>query len=219
MAAHLALAPCIDPAVCVHHLPAARRDCVSSGSRCCGGSAIDNGATGGAAGHAGIAHRRQRATDTGLRRGNQPTAYRRLLAPEEPTHEARDDCDEDNQFPGRDGHLVAPADAPGGSSSNSIMMSESRLAFVASAGGLNTNASASATTSVFQSLILSVYCGAPANVLLGITYFRGTGRAPLSIQICQSVSTPRNERCSHSTPSITPCPMCRAAMTFDIISS
>src|SRR5258708_4231416 len=78
---------------------------------------------------------------------------------------------------------------------------------VTPAGGLNTNASASAIASVFQSLILSVYCGAPATVLLVITYFRGTGRAPLSIQICQSVSTPRNARCSHSTPSTTPCPM------------
>jgi len=88
------------------------------------------------------------------------------------------------------------------------MTAESRSTLVTPEGGLNTNVSASATASVFQSLILSVYCGAPASVLLVITYFRGTGRAPLSIQICQSVSAPRNARCSHSTPSTTPCPIC-----------
>src|SRR5205085_12589711 len=110
----------------------------------------------------------------------------------------------------RPDHFFAPDGVPGGSSSNSAMTPESRSTLVAPAGGLNTKASASATASVFQSLILSVYCGAPASVLLVITYFRGTGRAPLSIHICQSVSTPRNARCSHSTPSITPCPTRRA---------
>ena len=62
--------------------------------------------------------------------------------------------------------------------------------------------------SVFQSLIRSVYCGAPASVLLVITYFRGIGCAPVWIHICQSVSCPRNARCSHSMPSTTPKPTC-----------
>src|SRR3954465_11535865 len=56
------------------------------------------------------------------------------------------------------------------------------------------NAKASAATSVFQSLIRSVYCGASPTPLLGITYLRGIGLAPDSIQICQSVSTLRNAR-------------------------
>src|SRR6266849_6810002 len=86
----------------------------------------------------------------------------------------------------------------------STMTLESRLALVAPVGGLNTNVSASAIASVFQSLILSVYCGAPTSVLLVMTYLRGIGRAPASIHICQSVSIPRNARCSHSTPSTTP---------------
>ncbi len=64
--------------------------------------------------------------------------------------------------------------------------------------------------SVFHSLIRSVYCGAPVTVLLVITYLRGTGLAPVSTQICQSVSGVRNARCSHSTPSTTPCPICVA---------
>src|SRR5258705_13226646 len=203
----LALATRVDLAVGIHHLCTARRDCISAGSGCGSGPTIDNGATGRRAGHAGITHRRQGTANPRLRHGNKSAVDRRFLAPEESTHEACDDRGQYDQFAGRDAHFFAPADVPGGSSSNSTMTSESRFALVASAGGLNTNASASATASVFQSLILSVYCGAPVTVLLVITYFRGTGRAPLSIQICQSVSTPRNARCSHSTPSITPCPM------------
>src|SRR4051812_17851671 len=44
------------------------------------------------------------------------------------------------------------------------------VTFVASAAALKVNASAPMAASVFQSLILSVYCGAPATALLVITY-------------------------------------------------
>src|SRR3954471_16528630 len=44
-------------------------------------------------------------------------------------------------------------------------------------------------------------------------YLRGTGWSPTSTQICQSVSRLRKARCSHSTPSITPWPMCLASST------
>ena len=59
----------------------------------------------------------------------------------------------------------------------------------------------------------AVYCGAPATVLLVMTSLRGNGLSPTSTQICQSVSKLRKARCSHSTPSITPRPMCLASMT------
>ena len=47
-----------------------------------------------------------------------------------------------------------------------MMAAESSATLVASAGGWNVK-SASALASVFQSLILSVYCGAPAMVFCG----------------------------------------------------
>ena len=64
--------------------------------------------------------------------------------------------------------------------------------FLAPWAGLN--AKASAAISVRHSLMRSVYCGAPATALLVITYLRGIGRAPGSIQICQSVSSLRKAR-------------------------
>jgi hypothetical protein len=59
------------------------------------------------------------------------------------------------------------------------MTLESRLPLVASAGGLNAKASASTIGSVFQFLILGVYCGAPASVLLVMTFARDRSRARL----------------------------------------
>src|SRR5262249_49951802 len=115
----------------------------------------------------------------------------------------------------RDSHFFAPSGVPGGISSNSIMTGESSATLVAPAGALKAK-SPSTLASIFQSLILSVYCGAPSRVLLVITHLRGPGLAPGSIQICQSVSGPRNARCSHSTPSTTPGPMCRPSVTLDI---
>ena len=70
--------------------------------------------------------------------------------------------------------------------------------------------------SVSQSLMRSVYCGAPATVLLVMTYLRGIGRGPVSTQSCQSASALRKARCSHSTPSMTPWPICLASMTSSV---
>src|SRR5262249_12930468 len=171
-------------------------------------------APGGAPRHASIAHRRQRASNPRLGRGDESIVHGGLAVPEQAGGKCRGSGNSDKQF-ARDGHFLTPAGVPGGSSSNSMITVESSATLLASAGGLNAK-SPSGLASVFQSLIFSVYWGAPVTVLLVITHLRGTGFAPGSIQICQSVSGPRNARCSHSTPSTTPCPICLPSITLAI---
>ena len=55
--------------------------------------------------------------------------------------------------------------------------------------------------------------GTTCHRLAGDDEFARDRLAPTSIQICQSVSRLRKARCSHSTPLITPRPMCLASMT------
>ena len=85
---------------------------------------------------------------------------------------------------------------------SSVSARSPRAIFFAPCGALNKKGSDG--TSAFQSLMRSVYCGAPVTALLVMIYLRGIARAPVSIQICQSVSWFPNARWSHSTPSITP---------------
>ena len=72
------------------------------------------------------------------------------------------------------------------SGTSSIAASSLNSTLFAVAGALNVNVSAAICASVFHSLMRSVYCGMPVTVLLVMTYLRGIGRAPVSIQICQS---------------------------------
>ena len=81
---------------------------------------------------------------------------------------------------------------PAGTSS--ICASSLKSSFLAFAGGVNVNVLAAIAASVFHSLMRSVYCGAAVVPLLVMTYLRGIGRGPISIQICQSVSAVRKAR-------------------------
>src|SRR5579864_1361448 len=204
-----------DLPVGIGDLHASRCGDIGTGRGGCRSCAVDRAARG-PAGNAGIAHRRQRASDPRLGDRDKPMFK---VAPSVPKQGAGKGCggeQKDKHLARREGHFFSPSVVPAGTSSNWIMTSESRLALVAPSGGLNVNASASVIASVFQSLMRSVYCGAPASVLLVITYLRGIGWAPLWIQICQSVSWPRNARCSHSTPSTTPWPTCSPSTTSDM---
>src|SRR5450755_3989503 len=157
----------------------------------------------GAPGNPGITHRRQRATNPGFRRRHKRRSrIQRHFSVPEKRRAADDGCNRETDHCDRcTGHFFAPAvTVPRGSSS--VSARSPKATFFAPWGALN--AKASAGTSVFQSLMRSVYWGAPVTALLVMTYLRGTGRAPVSIQICQSVSAFRKARCSHSTPSMTP---------------
>src|SRR5229473_75031 len=192
-----------DLAISIGHLHATRRGHIGSRT---GRGTDRNRATRRSAGNSGIAHGRQRASEPRLRGRDKSTFDIGPAIPGQRSSEGNGGGGKGYRLAHRESHFLAPVAVPGGISSNSIMTSESRLTLVAPSGGLNAKASASAIASVFHSLIRSVYCGAPARVLLVITYLRGIGCAPVWIQICQSVSCPRKARCSHSTPSTTPWP-------------
>src|SRR6267378_2516308 len=181
----LALAPRIDSAICVYDLRTSWCHRICAG-RCSGsGPAIDDCTTRRSTGHAGIAHWRQRAPDACFGGRYEPVVQGGLATPDQTGCKYGHGSQRQNDhLLGWIFHFLVPGAVAGGTSSNSIMANAFRSAFFASAGGLNTNVSASTGTSVFQSLIFSEYCGAPASVLLVITYFRGIGRAPFSIHIC-----------------------------------
>src|SRR5262249_25558892 len=145
-----------------------------------------------------ITHRRQWTADPRFGRGHGRIwfAEANVIAGEQSDNDRRNGCDDLQSFLCRAFHFTAPVTWPAGTSS--IPASCLNPTFMAPAGGLNWNALALACASVLHSLIRSVYCGAPVTPLLVMTYLRGTGRDPGSIQICQSVSGVRNARCSHS---------------------
>src|SRR5579872_2204650 len=162
----------------IRHLGAARpRRIVSSpghGRR--RRSTVDRTA-GGSARNARVAHRRQRAADPRFRGRDKSTSGVGAAVPQQRSGEGHRSTGNEDRLVHREDHFFAPVVVPGGISSNSIITSESRSTLVAPSGALNAKASASAIGSVFQSLIRSVYCGAPAIVLLVITYLRGIGWA------------------------------------------
>src|SRR5260370_29147896 len=153
------------------------------GSRA-GSGADRNRAARRSAGNSGMAHGRQRSSDPRLRGRDKSTFDIGPAIPGQCSSEGNGGGGKGYRFARRGGHFLAPVAVPGGISSNSIMTSESRPTLVAPSGALKANASASLIGSVFHSLILNVYCGAPERVLLVITYLRGIGWAPVLIQIC-----------------------------------
>src|SRR5262245_13754725 len=199
-----ALAARVDPAVSVNRL-------VGGGCRSGGGCRTHGGGpAGGAPRHPGIAHGGERAANDRLgRRGQARLRGRHFLRRKQNDESGGRRQGGANKSAAHTSHFVPPVTwptvtCPGGTSSTCRATNSTRLA---SAGGLNVNASAATATSVFQSLTRSVYCGAPATCLLVMMYLRGIGLAPVSTHSCQSTSGPRNARCSHVTPSITPCPV------------
>src|SRR5262249_38405066 len=124
-------------AVSVDHLDAAGPVIGPGGSagRGCARTYRDR-APGGAPRHASIAHRRQRASNPRLGRGDESFVSGGLAVPEQAGGKCRGGGNSDKQL-ARDGHFLAPAGVPGGSSSNSMMTVESSATLVASGGGLN----------------------------------------------------------------------------------
>src|SRR6516164_5756393 len=71
---------------------------------------------------------------------------------------------------------------------------------------LKAKSSAATSLPLFQFLNSTLYCGCWATSLEVTTNLHGKGRSPCAIQICQSTSSFRNARKSHSAPWITPLP-------------
>src|SRR5882724_11391467 len=169
--------------------------------------------------NAGVTHWSKRAPDDrmSLRHERSRPGYGHILASEEARNSGTNGQSSSQNSHRCSIHFFPPAATPCGTSSKFVSAFNATL--FAPGGGVNAKASEPACTSIFQSLIRREYVGAAPTPLLVITYLRGIGWEPSSIQICQSTSIFRKARCSHSTPSITPRPMCFASMTPAIKSS
>ena len=112
----------------------------------------------------------------------------------------------------RASRLVSPVMLPGGTSCRGWRES-AHLDFLRDPSGcLNANASAATCASDFQSVIRSVYCGAPAMASAGDdVYCAGSDATDLDPELPIGVRDCGRRVCSHSTPSMTPRPMLLAS--------
>src|SRR5215208_3217292 len=208
-----------DLAIRVHNLLATWSGIVVNPCRRGSGGSNSHGPAGGPAGHAGIAHGRRRPSDPRLSLADERAAGAGAVTAPEQNRTARQERERGMGHQLKAGwvHFAPPGTMPAGISS--ISLSRVIATPLEPAGGLKVKASGAGLTPAFQSLSRSVYCGAAPTALLVMTYLRGTGCSPTSTQICQSVSRLRKARCSHSTPSTTPRPMCLASNTPAFSSS
>src|SRR3954452_16995986 len=130
-----------------------------------------------------VTHGSERATNDGMRlRHPGILAGRRKQVAAEQAPDAGDSGQPDtHELVCHVGHCLPPTMTPWGTSS--VCASSLNSIFRTPSACFKVNASAESCSSVFHSLMRSVYWGPPVRALLVMTYLRGTGRGPTSIQI------------------------------------